>query len=239
VSTLTIQPVRVRWAPPPWQPPPGDGLVAVVSRSAVTGGWAESLLARQGDRQYVWAPLGCRPEQQAMEIAAGFGATVATLARGGADARQTSVALQVASWLSKQREARGMPGTCLTAWCAPQVPAGAVRVPHLVSVQRHTLPADVVVWELTDAASAREQVGLPSGAEFVESHLGTLLWLRAAVRERRLPATPLARRLLDILDVHGNELSTEVVYRNGELFRLLLDAWRGAHSGRGGVAGGA
>lgn len=94
-----------------------------------------------------------------------------------------------------------------------------------MSVRHGGWVKDAVVWELMDATCAHQWLGLPPGWEFFESHLRRLLWLRAAVRAGRLPTTPLARRLLELTYAGDADLSIEMVYRNDDLFRLLLEAW--------------
>lgn len=226
VSAQTAQQTEFRWAFPRWQPPPGNGLVAIVSRAETTRGWVDSLLALDGDRQYVWTGLGGEPERRALEILERFKG-VATISAAGADVRQVSLALEVAGWLSRQRAGdRPRVRHCMTSWPAPSPPPGAVRVPHLVSVRHGAAVSDAVVWELLDAASARELLDLPPDWQFFESHLRRLLWLRAAMRTGRLPATPLARRVLELTRMSSTELSIEVVYRNADLFSTLVEAWR-------------
>lgn len=232
VSVLTMQQTEFRWVFPRWQPPPGNGLVAIVSRAEATRGWVNSLLAIDGDRQWVWAGLGGEPEDRALEIVDRFGVAMASLAAAGTDVRRVCLTLQVAGWLSRQRagagDAESRPArSCLTCCSAPAPPPGAVRVPHLVSVRHGGWVKDAVVWELMDATFARQWLGLPPGWEFFESHLRRLLWLRAAVRVGRLPATPLARRLVQLIYACDADLSIEMVYRNDDLFRLLLEAWEG------------
>lgn len=227
VSAPTVQQTEFRWVFPRWQPPPGNGLVAIVSRAETTRGWVDSLLALDGDLRYVWTGLGGEPERRALEILEGFNG-VAAIAAAGADARQVSLALEVAGWLSRRRAAGDGPLVrhCMTSWPAPTPPPGAVRVPHLVSVRHGAAVSDTVVWELLDVASARHWLDLPPDWQFFESHLRRLLWLRAAVRTRRLPATPLARRVFELTHMSGTELSIEVVYRNANLFSTLVEAWR-------------
>src|SRR5690606_24967056 len=127
------------------------------------------------------------PERQAVGIVACYSVPVATLAVGGVDSRQLWLGLQVAAGLSRRRAAGGVVGSCLTCWSRPVVPAGMVRVPHLVSVRQGAVITDVAVWELTDAESARDRVGFPVDWEFFEARLPVLLRLRAACRMVRFP----------------------------------------------------
>jgi hypothetical protein len=60
------------WGFPPWLPPPGNGLVAVVPTADATCGWAENLLAIDGDNQTVWAGLGEGPEPLALDLVQRF-----------------------------------------------------------------------------------------------------------------------------------------------------------------------
>lgn len=182
-------------------------------------------MARDAGVQYVWTGVDDEPEGHAWEVTQRFGVAVATLAVGRADPRQVHLALQVAGWLSLHRTGGGPAQSCLTCWSAPNPLSGTVRIPHLVSVRHGVRVRDAVVWELSARTSAREHVDVPDDLGFFESHLETLLELRAAARERRLPATPASWRLLDLLDAHGADLSIELVYRNADLFRLLLGSW--------------
>jgi hypothetical protein len=217
---------RPAWGFPPWQPPSGNGLVAVVQAAETTRGWVENLLAVEQGKQVVWARLGDRPEPQALELVDQFTVPAATLVRPGTDVRQAWAALQVAVWLSHRPTTRGgRVKCCLTSWAAPTPPAGTVRIPHLLSISRGTTAVDAVVWELADIASARELAGLPTDWEFFDCRVSTLLELRAALRAQRLPATPLARRVSELTWAHGEELSIELVYREAGLFRLVLEAW--------------
>jgi hypothetical protein len=208
-------------------------LVALVPAVEATCGWAENLLAVDDDHQVVWAALGNRAERQALKLVEEFTLPAATLVGAGTDARQTWVALQVAEWLFRQRTVGGSAGSCLTAWAAPTPPPGMVRVPHLVSVARGTTVREVVVWELSDVASAHRQLGLPRDWEFFDDHVPALLGLRAAIRAGRLPATPAARRLLELTWASNGELSIELVYRNAGLVRLFVETWQ-SHPSRNG-----
>lgn len=229
MGVVAGQQCEFRWGHPQWQPPSGSGLVAVVPVGEATRGW-ECLLACADGVHYVWLGLGSDPEHHAWEIATARGATMACLAVGPTDVRQIDLALQVAGWLFRRRAIPGakgstLPGVCLTASSRPALPEGKVRIPHLVSVRRGPKVQDTVVWELADRALAREHAHMPANPGVFESHLKTLLTLRSAVRERRLPMTPLARRLLDLLDANGGDLSIELVYANATLFHSLLDWW--------------
>lgn len=187
-------------------------------------------MAVDGERQVVWAGLGADPEREAVEIAGRYVVPAATLVAGGADSRKLWLGLQVAVELSRRRSAGGLVGSCLTCWSRPLLPAGMVRVPHLVSIRRGVVVRDVVVWELSDADSARDRVGLPADWEFFEAHLAELLRLRARLRAGRLPAGVLARRVVDMVGAQGGlsgELSIEVVYRHADLFRQLLGTMPG------------
>lgn len=223
---VTANRPELAWGFPRWQPPSGNGLVASVTEAEATRGWVQSLLAVEGGDQVVWAGLGGQPERQARRIAASYSLSAATLVAGRADSRGLWLALQVAVRLSQQRATDEKAGSCLTCWSPPALPPGTVRVPHLVSVRQGAVVTDTVVWELTDVGAARRHVGLPVGWGHFESHLRTLLRVRAAAREGRLAATPLCRRLAELTRERDNELSIEVVYRHAELVRVLLDGWR-------------
>lgn len=210
---------------PRWQPPPGDGLVAIVAqRGAATLGWADALLARDDTGLYVWASHDGERERHALAVRELPAVRAVALASGGTDPRQVSLALAVAAWLRDRPGAYREPGESrLTSCSAPTPPPGAVRIPHLVSVRRSGRVTDTVVWELAPAAAAHWWFDpSESSQQFVEEHLDGLLRLRAAARTGRLPATAAACRLSNLLT--DRDLSSELVYQRLDLLRLLLKA---------------
>jgi hypothetical protein len=136
------------------------------------------------------------------------------------------IALAFAEHLDAVRRSRGQPSSgCVTAWTAPEVGAGRVRLPHLVTV-RETPDRlrDAVVWEAMELDRARDWLGgeLPD-QRFFEDRLEALLELRRRARVGALPGTSAGRRLEALLE-GGRKLSILLVYRNAELFRELLSA---------------
>lgn len=210
---------------PRWQPPPGDGLVAIVDQGgASTLGWADALLARDGTGLYVWASHDGERERHALAVRELPAVRAVAFASGGTDPRQVSLALAVASWLRDRRGEYGEAGEPrLTSCSPPEVPHGAVRIPHLVSVRRSGRVVDSVVWELAPSTAAHWWFDhSASSQQFVEGHLEGLLRLRGAARTGRLPATVAACRLANLLT--DRDLSSELVYQRLDLFRLLLTA---------------
>lgn len=214
---------------PRWQPPPGDGLVAVVAQGgAATLDWADALLARDDTGLYVWASHRGNRERHALTIRELPAVRAVALASGGTDPRQVSLALAVASWLRDRpgayRESsayRESGASRVTSCVPPAPPPAAVRIPHLVSVRRSGRLTDTVVWELAPAAAAHSWFDpSESSQQFVEAHLDGLLRLRAAARTGRLPATAAACRLSHLLN--DRDLSSELVYQRLDLLRLLL-----------------
>lgn len=205
---------RLGW--PPWQPPSTDGLAAIVTPGGSTG-WADGLLAREPDGLVVWAATGGEPaiEGLARLHYPGVRAVSLTLARN--DPRRVRVALELALELAKKRQV----AACLTAWHRPTPPPEVVRIPHLVTVQRDGAVTDEVVWELAPVAVARDWLGGPLPDQpFFEAHLETLLRLRGAARQGRLPATGAAADLADLLG--DRDLSIKLVYTKAERFRAVL-----------------
>ena len=193
-----VDPFRLAW--PSWRPPPGDGVVAVVSGPDAAGGWVEALLARDGERSVVWTATGT-PEVSGVEVVGRTGVVAATVARAGVDTRLVGLALELACRLVEQRAAAGGDaGGCLTSWSAPVVPGGMLRVPHLVTVSRDGQVSDAVVWEVLAPEAVERWLGCRAGEgdlAFVEANLEALVRLRAAVRDGRLPATAARRQVAE------------------------------------------
>lgn len=205
---------RLGW--PPWQPPGSDGLAAVVAPGASTG-WADGLLARTGDGLVVWAATGAQPEAQALARLRYPGVRAVTLTPARSDPRRVKLALELATELGTVREG----GACLTSWAPPATPAGVVRIPHLVTIQRDGAVTDTAVWELAPLAVAQHWLGgpLPDQA-FFEAHLDALLRLRGAARRGQLPASAVAAGVAELIP--DRDLSIRVVYEQAATFRTLL-----------------
>jgi hypothetical protein len=198
----------------------------MLSRSDVVCGWADALLARVGPRLVVWTGARGDLVARGLEVVEQFGVVAAVLSPAGADARHVGVALEFGCRLVDGYDTdRGGPGGCLTSWAAPEVPAGMVRVPHLVSVCGDDgRIGDSVVWQVTSPPELHRWVGRRVDLidlRFVEANVHALARLRGAVREGRLPATAAAARLLRLLP-DGDGLSIRLVYQRSGLFRALL-----------------
>ena len=219
------EPLRMSW--PSWRPPPGDGVVAMLSRSDVVCGWADALLARVGQRLVVWTDAGGGLVARGLEVVDRPAVLAAVLSPARADARQVGLALKFGCRLAEGYGAGrgGLPGGCLTSWAVPDVPAGMVRVPHLVSVCRDDgRIGDSVVWQVVSPPELHRWVGCRvsrADLSFVEANLDALVRLRGAVRDGRLPATAAAARLLRLLPEDGG-LPIGLVYQRSALFRALL-----------------
>jgi len=216
--------LRMSW--PSWRPPPGDGVVAVLSGPDVRCGWADALLARVGQRLVVWTGAGSEPVVRGLEVVDQPAVVAAAVSPAGADARYVNLALEFGCRLAVRRGAGGGdPGGCLTSGAAPDVPVGVVRVPHLVSVRQDGgRVADAVVWQVVTPQELHRWVGCAVSEvdlRFVEDNLDALVRLRGAVRDGQLPATAAAARLLALLP-DGRGLSIDLVYQRSGLFRALL-----------------
>src|SRR5690606_16235277 len=133
---------RLAW--PPWQPPSMDGLAAIVTPDASTG-WADGLLARDADRLVVWAATGPEPEAQGMARLQYPGVRAITFAPAKGDPRRVRLGLELALNLAAGRTDGDVPAPAiLTSWSMPTPPAGVVRIPHLISIQRDGMVIDRV-----------------------------------------------------------------------------------------------
>lgn len=201
---------------PPWQPPGSDGLAAIVAAGSSTA-WADGLLARTADGLVVWAATGADPETQGLARLGYPGVRAVTMVPAKSDPRRVRLALELAVDLTGARSN----GACLTSWAPPATPAGVVRIPHLITVQRDGGVTDTVVWELAPLAVAQHWLGGPlPDLPFFEAHLETLLRLRGAARRGQLPATAVAAGVAELIP--GRDLSIRVVYAHAATFRALL-----------------
>ncbi len=220
VSRISVRQFPLAW--PPWQPPPYDGVAVVVSPGAPIA-WADSLLARDNGQLVVWAGTGVEAERQGLSLLRQPGVRAAVLSSARSDPRRVGLALDVALYLTGDREDTAAAGPCLTSWTPPEPPVDSVRIPHLVTAAYPGGVTDVVVWELAPIDVAQRWLGgpLPDQA-FFESRLETLLRLRSAARRGQLPSTAVAAGLADLLP--DRDLSIRHVYEHPELFRSLLGA---------------
>jgi len=216
--------IQYRLAWPPWQPPGTDGLAAIVTPGASTA-WADGLLARDNDGLVVWAATGAQPEAQGLARLQYPGVRAVTLAPARGDPRRVRLGLELAIHLAAaRRNGSAAEPACLTSWSAPVPPAGVVRIPHLVTIQRDGVITDTVVWELATLATAQRWLGGPlPDLAFFEAHLDALLRLRGAARRGQLPATALAVGLTGLL--RHRDLSIRLVYEQSTMFRALLTGY--------------
>jgi hypothetical protein len=205
---------------PPWQPPGANGVAAIVAPQASTA-WADSLLTRDRERLVVWAATATDPEAQALSRLQHPGVQAMTLAPARSDPRWVRLALEVACHLATDRRDDQAASACLTSWSTPAIPAGVVRIPHLMTVERDDGVTDTVVWELAPVPVAQRWLGGPlPDQRFFENHLDRLLRLRAAARRSQLPARAVAAGVGELLG--DQELSIRMVYQHAGRFRRLL-----------------
>lgn len=204
---------------PRWQPPPYDGVAAIVSPDAPIT-WADGLLAREDGRMVVWASTASGPEQ-GLTLLGQRGVAAAALSTARTDPRRVRLALEVAIDLATRRADGPAAGACLTSWSMPVPPDGAVRIPHLVTIGHSGGATDAVVWELAPAALAQAWLGgtLPD-LPYFEARLDTLLRLRGAARRGQLPGTAVTAGLAELLP--DRDLSIRHVYAHPDLFRTVL-----------------
>jgi hypothetical protein len=206
---------------PRWQPPPRDGVAAIVGPGAPIT-WADGLLAREDRRLVVWA-TATDPEQQGLNLLGQPGVQAAALATGRPDPRRVRLALEVAIDLAARREGGPAAGACLTSWSLPAPPAGVVRIPHLITIGYSGGATDTVVWELAPTGLARSWLGGPlPDLSYFEARLDALLRLRGAARRGQLPGTAVSAGLAELLP--DRDLSIRQVYGHPDLFRALLGA---------------
>jgi hypothetical protein len=181
--------------------------------------------------RYEGAVVAFRTPEEPALVDEGFRALAAPAVEAvalheGEAAAHAGLALAFARYLDAVRRSRGQPsGGCVTAWTAPEVGPGRVRLPHLVTVgEAPDRLRDAVVWEAMELERARDWLSgeLPD-QRFFEDRLGALLELRRRTRLGALPDTSAGRRLEGLL-AGGRKLSILLVYRNAELFRELLSA---------------
>lgn len=218
---------RLIW--PPWQPPPGDGVVAMVREPCSTRAWVDALLVRKHSLRYVWTSTEIDCETSGFDIASVPGSLAVIMVPAGADTRHLALALGAAYRLATKRWAGAHKPfrACLTS-CAPPPPhlsPRMVRVPHLVTVcHGQGLATDSVVWEVLSPEDARRWLGSPlpdRDRRLVEEELDELVRLRGAIHRGDLPATKAAARLLSLMPRAG-DLPIELVYQRPDLFRALM-----------------
>ncbi len=222
-ATSTERCFTLAW--PGWRTPPAaDGLVAILAAN-VSPAWADEILARDDRGSVVWAATGMNAERYGRATCERAGVHAVALAAAGEEPARVGLALQVASYLTHTRLAGpASHRPSLASAAQPATPDDLVRIPHLVSVRATDQPVtDEAVWELMTRAEARQWLGGPlPDPEFVEAHLPDLLALRDAARTGQLPNTAAGQRLAGLLRGRPLPLSIQLVYRNLDLFRVLL-----------------
>ncbi|MFF5085482.1 hypothetical protein ACFY36_51300 [Actinoplanes sp. NPDC000266] len=132
------------------------------------------------------------------------------------------LAVAYCAHLTAARAAWHHPGPWITAVRVPKVPAGLVRLPHVVlTIDEHGNHKDVVVWELLTTHTASRWLGTPLPDLPVEQHLPALMGLRAAIRSGVLPDSHAGQRLGDLLT--RRHLSTRLVLQHPDLFTELFE----------------
>jgi hypothetical protein len=126
-----------------------------------------------------------------------------------------------AAHLAQHRERKtGAYEPCVVTASAPHVPAGHVRLPHLVAVERNEEIEDTVMWEILLLQKAETWLGseLPEQSE-IEDNLDQLYKLRTEHRNGTLNQTHPA-----IYEALGSDryISILFVYQHIHLFR---QAW--------------
>lgn len=220
---------------PRWQPPGRDGLAALVAATTSTA-WADGLLARDGGQLVVWAATPADPEDRALSRLHVPGVRAVTLVPARCDPRWVRLALEYADHLATARADSEAHGACLTSCTRPAVRPGAVRIPHLVTIERDGTVTDTVLWELTPHARAQRWLDGPlPDQRFFEAHLDHLLRLRSAARSGRLPPRAVAAGLTELLA--DRELSIRIVYRHAAQFARILTGEAHGRSGSFGIPG--
>jgi hypothetical protein len=215
---------------PEWQAPNADGLVVAVTPDTSTE-WADLLLYRDDDQLLVWAAAGVDEAPSGLMLLKRSRARLASLIPAHTHPRRAGLVLQVAANLATVRDRSGDPAPpVLTSVAPPVVPAGIVRVPHLVTTRLASQLIDTVVWEAATEHVARRWLhvspsapGFVSTQELVEARLDELLALRSEVRYGRFPPTAAGNRLAAALA--GRSLSMEFCFQRPELIRALLATW--------------
>ncbi len=213
---------------PYWgQPRTRNGLVAVVAPAASTA-WADEVLAGDGGGTLVWSEAGLQPERTGLHTLHRVNVRAVSLAPAGRELQRVWAAIQFAWRLGAPTPDTMRPNTTmrrarLTSVDRPATVDRSVRLPHLTTVRYVTgTVTDMVVWELMPRAAAPQWSRIsPADEAFVEANVHRLLTLRAAARDRRLPATEAARRLADAL--RGRPLTIRTVYGRLDLVRPVLD----------------
>jgi hypothetical protein len=142
------------------------------------------------------------------------------------DGRQTWLALRFALHLAERRRAADpLPvAPCATCTYRPgRLPAGVVRIPHLVAGKATAgRVVDQVVWELMAADDAVTWIGGPlPDQEWFEERLPRLLALRARVRTGQIGDNPAAVALMGLL--RDRYLSIRFAYQHAGLIADVLN----------------
>ncbi|MGH8899844.1 MAG: hypothetical protein ACRDZ4_23125 [Egibacteraceae bacterium] len=156
----------------------------------------------------------------------------AAVTHDGGDERRAWLPLRFALHLAEHRAADPIPVTpCVTGSVRPgTLPAGTVRIPHLVAV---TDPegnlVDRVIWEIMTQARANAWLGgrLPD-QEWFEARLPQLLGLRGHIRRGQMSGSDAGHELEKLLD--HRYLSIRFAYRHAGLLADALSTLVGEHT---------
>jgi hypothetical protein len=216
---------------PSWRLPDADGVVACVHGGASIM-WAEHIVEQNPTVSVVWVAAGAEPERCGIAVLDRAAVRAAAIAPAGTDTRHVQIAVQVSQRLSSARAARGLdPRASLTSPVIPRLPPEQVRIPHLVTVNLAGKETQRAVWELLSRAAACDYLAGPlSEQDFFEAHVPQLLRIRADARAGILPNTFAGQRLRALMN--RCDLSIEVIYRNPDLFRVLLREQPGRADGQ-------
>ena len=141
----------------------------------------------------------------------------------GQTATEYALPIVFAPYLTELRaKNQNMTLPCMIFDRSPEVPAGYVRLPHLVAYENTNAEIiDSVLWELLTQADAERwfRAKLPDQTS-VEHNLSQLLVIRAAIR--RGDSDDRFRSIALALKQEGRYLSILFVYQHPELFKRLF-----------------
>lgn len=122
-----------------------------------------------------------------------------------------------------RQERRLGPLLVITTAARPDVTAGVVRLPHLLSVEHRDVISDTVIWEVMTRAEATQWLGheLPDQG-FFEAQLTSLVAMRSLARRGCLPSGPIFAKVASLLT--GRNMSIRYVYQHAALFAEAISA---------------
>ncbi|MEU6718358.1 hypothetical protein ABZ897_43405 [Nonomuraea sp. NPDC046802] len=201
---------------------PGERLFTAADTATL---FAPGIVVAHGRRR-VWHPESdpAAAVRAAMDLSRRAWPDAVVLVPENARLAQASLALAFAQHLHEVRRRRELYGACVTSPSKPPLPRGNLfRVPHLVTMQepQRGCWSDTVVWEVMTRDRIRAWLGQPSQVlAGLEEQVPALLALRGAVRENRLPDTPDAQKLRNVLQ--KRYLSIRLVLEHRPLFDALI-----------------